>query len=669
MACDHLDTDSVEYQVWRNVTGAKVSMAKIPKQCYLWTPESVTEPVCRAAKRRRTTKLASHVDDDEQHISMVPLLPGKESPENVRMRAALFDEVWAPQEQIIQALFDNTTSDTIDQVCNFVKNSSHTDSEALIPSALIVVGPSNSTYTNIVRSIETRLQPQVDFVVVNIVPSQVVNLKSVLKLINTHATGAAAIAEEDDGSRHEQHGRLLNYDLQILYNHVQYHSTKKVILAFHDSETFDGALLNDIIEVIKIPCVFLFGIKTSIELFQEKLHRSAIQQLQGVQFEVAQIKVDSIFKAVLSSNHFETFWLGPGVSNMVLQTQRDSIQGIASFTRSLQVVGLGSTYVEELLDQQDFETVRRLLDDNSFLQEQIVDGIQRSKKALKGLMVAVELLASIQERLKLKTTESWSNLYMKAMAGELKDSAIVKDTLLAIGKSSSEVMTPLLEDIADSPLPDALTLIDDLRQLVSNTDGSNPLRSEHDTHHASLRTTVVSHKVELSKHSASLSNQDLAYSKLVHRVDTALKSYFYDAFVTPQELFLHEILVYDFKSPHREVFAPKPRFAIERALTSPRDYLGCSCCISGQHGLLSTHPATSLLYQLYLESGTIINISDLWSAFYTIIGTENMNDEIDEQEKALAVFSRALAELKYLGMIKNSRKKPDHLAKILWNGL
>ena len=39
-------------------------------------------------------------------------------------------------------------------------------------------------------------------------------------------------------------------------------------------------------------------------------------------------------------------------------------------------------------------------------------------------------------------------------------------------------------------------------------------------------------------------------------------------------------------------------------------------------------------------------------------------DEIDR-----ALFSRALAELKYLGMIKNSRKKADHLAKLSWKGL
>ena len=39
----------------------------------------------------------------------------------------------------------------------------------------------------------------------------------------------------------------------------------------------------------------------------------------------------------------------------------------------------------------------------------------------------------------------------------------------------------------------------------------------------------------------------------------------------------------------------------------------------------------------------------------------------DETNRAL--FSRALAELKYLGMIKNSRKKADHLAKLSWKGL
>lgn len=34
-----------------------------------------------------------------------------------------------------------------------------------------------------------------------------------------------------------------------------------------------------------------------------------------------------------------------------------------------------------------------------------------------------------------------------------------------------------------------------------------------------------------------------------------------------------------------------------------------------------------------------------------------------------ALFQRALAELKNLGMVKPSRKKTDHIAKTMWKGL
>jgi origin recognition complex subunit 3 len=33
------------------------------------------------------------------------------------------------------------------------------------------------------------------------------------------------------------------------------------------------------------------------------------------------------------------------------------------------------------------------------------------------------------------------------------------------------------------------------------------------------------------------------------------------------------------------------------------------------------------------------------------------------------LFQRALAELKYLGLVKPTRKKTDHVAKAAWKGL
>ena len=45
-----------------------------------------------------------------------------------------------------------------------------------------------------------------------------------------------------------------------------------------------------------------------------------------------------------------------------------------------------------------------------------------------------------------------------------------------------------------------------------------------------------------------------------------------------------------------------------------------------QPTLSGTQPATAILYQLYLESGALINVSDLWSAFFAIVG-EDGGDE------------------------------------------
>lgn len=45
--------------------------------------------------------------------------------------------------------------------------------------------------------------------------------------------------------------KLLSYDLQILYDCVKAHDSQKVIIAFQDSEAFDGALLGDLITLFK----------------------------------------------------------------------------------------------------------------------------------------------------------------------------------------------------------------------------------------------------------------------------------------------------------------------------------------------------------------------------------------------------------------------------------
>jgi origin recognition complex subunit 3 len=243
---------------------------------------------------------------------------------------------------------------------------------------------------------------------------------------------------------------------------------------------------------------------------------------------------------------------------------------------------------------------------------------------------------------------------------------------LSVKKAPSDVLEPLLESITtcldaeDEACKHSSSLREQLEELISSNKTNEPLRSEHDQRNETLHTTVINKKVQLSKQKAALSKSDAAYSKILDDFLDWLVVFFKQRLVNLNTLFLREILIYDLRPAHRGVFAPKTRFAVERALSSPHDYLNCECCVpaDGEGALTATQPSTAILYQLYLESGPLINVSDLWSAFSAI-----QEDENGEENAAMPHFQRALAELKYLGLIKNTRKKTDHVGKVLWKGL
>ena len=301
--------------------------------------------------------------------------------------------------------------------------------------------------------------------------------------------------------------------------------------------------------------------------------------------------------------------------------------------------------------------------------------VQDSSESLRDLVSAVGLLYICVRTINTHSSKSvpqWSELYILAMSNRLTTSKFYEELLAALRRVHSKVLQTVLTSIKGEPY-DTLLRISDINEEVAHIVSSLPdettLRSSYDIQHSNVRTTLVAQKVELSKYAAKVTAEEAAYTKIIDKFIAELESFFESRLINPQELFLQEVFIYDVKSLHREVFTPHPRFAIERALSSPHDYLGCDCCDSVAGALSNSQPATAIVYQLYLESGSVINIADLWSAFWTIKAPEGHEDEEEGKEQVLALFFRALAELEYLGMIKNSRKKADHLAKLLWKGL
>ena len=86
----------------------------------------------------------------------------------------------------------------------------------------------------------------------------------------------------------------------------------------------------------RIPFVLLFGIATSINLFQSNLSRSAIRSIEGTRIEVEQVDIEDIFKT-LHSGGDKQFFLGPGLSESIIERQRDFIQNPLALMHAMKV--------------------------------------------------------------------------------------------------------------------------------------------------------------------------------------------------------------------------------------------------------------------------------------------------------------------------------------------
>ena len=417
----------------------------------------------------------------------------------------------------------------------------------------------------------------------------------------------------------------------------------------------------------RLPFVLLFGIATSAESFEERLAGNSLRYLDGQKFDVTQSDeiIEKLFRATIAGTDARLH-VGANLCRRMLDRQKDHVQNTQDFCDGLKYAYMSHFYasvpsvflkhdvafeqvsadafeavrtlpsfrhwVENMLEGGQVQDVRGILEENKLLFAQITKHLQSGQHSMTTLSHAAKVLANIRESLQMSPSVRLSSIWTRAAAGELIGSPLIRETMLSIKKIPSDKLVLLLSSLRNLEgnyfTLDTASAQEKLESLMKNADA--PLRTQHDVRNDSVRTTVVAQKVLLSKHKAALSEQDKAYSELVTQFHDQLETYFTSSLIDPKILVLSEIFVFDLKSPHTEVFQPRPRFAVERALASPHDYLSCDCCsgVDGNPAALSaTQPATAIVYQMYLESGTLINVTDLWSAFNAIAGDGTEENE------------------------------------------
>ncbi|KAF2361440.1 hypothetical protein FHG87_007809 [Trinorchestia longiramus] len=186
-------------------------------------------------------------------------------------------------------------------------------------------------------------------------------------------------------------------------------------------------------------------------------------------------------------------------------------------------------------------------------------------------------------------------------------------------------------------------------------------------------------------------------SKLVAIVEGLVKKYG----VPPTSMPLHETLFFNNSNLVANGLIGKHRSAITKALTDPGYFLECECCADTKDCLSPSLPDISIVYRLHLECGRLINLYDWLQAFCACVekrhdrsigggsnaGENTHHDNSDDNQKhespknklkersrdepnpeLQARFVQAVSELQFLGFIKTSKRKTDHVARLTWGG-
>jgi origin recognition complex subunit 3 len=229
------------------------------------------------------------------------------------------------------------------------------------------------------------------------------------------------------------------------------------------------------------------------------------------------------------------------------------------------------------------ETIKKLLESDDFLFDVVLDDLARSQKALDSMTSAVQVLEGARNVVPGFPKMSLSTLYLHGLEGSLQGSPILREFLLSVKKSPSDMTQKMISAIepifASSSWSEELSAISHrLGDVLRMKESNEPLRSQFDTSNETLRTTVVAQKVSLSRQKASLSEIEVKYSEVLEKFHDCLQGYFDQELKGDKDAFFSEIFIYNIRGPDRSVFTPKPRHSIERALSSPHDYLNCECC-------------------------------------------------------------------------------------------
>ncbi|CAH0407752.1 unnamed protein product [Chilo suppressalis] len=354
--------------------------------------------------------------------------------------------------------------------------------------------------------------------------------------------------------------------------------------------------------------------------------------------------------------------------------------------------------------QLDFQTKIALFEDDDFFREILVKEIHKFHDYIYTFYLCVRLLLcyvkDIPKNILGKTVRE---VYTKCAVEPITSTAAFRECMTLI-KFQSQVK------LADS-IKDSLKLVNSMLKIVSPI---KPLRStptknnvnnialQNDLGENFLKTVRIHllmflRQIEHAKTEATIFSDDheeleddvenvpgnryklkekLLKATRVDRVQSEFEmirsrfvSYLEQVFTKglrpPHSQTFHEIFFFSDVANVRKQIVGSPRGAQHTALSNPVHYLQCSCCVlPSADSVCCSLPDVCVAYKLHRECGKHINLYDWLQAFAAVLKPEH-----EQRDNAGAIqvrFTHAVAELQFLGFIKSSKRKTDHVMRLTW---
>ncbi|XP_026196089.1 origin recognition complex subunit 3 isoform X2 [Anabas testudineus] len=502
-----------------------------------------------------------------------------------------------------------------------------------------------------------------------------------------------------------------------------------VVVIFKDLEAFNPRVLQDFILICsryidRLPLMFIFGIATSPSTIQHMLPHSVssllcielFQSLSCTQHLATVIdkliltndfpfklnsKVMQVLISIFLYHDFSVRNFIKGVQLALLEhfhSQPLSVLCCKKKDAQLNVMQLSHRNLERIkqlpsfkryIEKQEPQEQASLLNDDTHLKEvckKLIKDLHKYHKNYYPILSCLHTLTSSLPRyplgkqireLHLTCLEKnvWENEDYQSAMKLLK--MLAKDELITLLQRCAEILQPVKSKKIKEALVHLEELLAKLKQLDTAAAETSPTVEEtitspmknlqKKTDLFQLQKTLL--EMNESRRSKKLSPFEVLRNEALDFIDDLVKKHL----SPPESHTLNEVCYYSSSATVRRHLNATPRTCIQAALSSPYYYLQNENLKTEDGSVSNAAPDICIAYKLHLECGRLINLCDWLEAYSTVVSAAEGNDpdsdnfgKVDDVKHAR--FIRAVSELEFLGFIKSTKQKTDHVARLTWGG-